>query len=532
MINKICISAKEIGIGQNITPFVIDALEQLLSSGGGILCFEKGEYHFYEQGAKEEFYGVSNNSAGVKKIAFPIVGFDGLTIDGGGSVFVFHEKVFPFVVSFSRPITIRDIIFDRILPSSSSFDVFHQSPQGFQLMIDEKKVPYTVKDGVVCFHRENRDFSTAEKKLSLHKVGAHDVTYLFVGDSSDSTENLPAPYMLTDAEAVDNGIYFRYRADTPVKYDAQTKQVHTVLDGGRDIDLIFLNQSNDILVRNATVRRGIGMGIIGQLSEDIEIDQFCTDVEHYGELSTLTADSMHFVNCRGYLNIHDCSISHTMDDVINVHGMYTSVKQVNREKLVVGIMHQEQAYFNPYLQGDCLSIIDPETLDIVATYQVEAAELSGDGRCVTLQGEVEGDIALIRQGYLVENPGRMPDLHLHHNHFSHFPRIRLSGGGEILVEHNIIENCCCALYASDLQEYWYESGRIRNLVFRYNQLDHCNSMGGESFIEVEVSGFDRERAPEVHRKVSILNNTVKHIKNSFIKAAGVQELVLQDNVFN
>ncbi len=528
---KIYISARHSGIDKNVTPLVADALDELLRLGGGELCFEKGEYHFYEQGAIEQFYGVSNNSAGMKKIAFSIVGFDGLTIDGGDSVFVFHEKVFPFVVSHSSHIVLRNIIFDRILPASACFQLCQKSEQGFVLQIDEDKVPYTVKDGAVYFHRENKDFTTAEKKLGLHRVGAHDVMFLFVGDTTDSTENLPAPHMLTDAKKVDGGIYFHYRKDTPSKCHYQEgDQIHTVLDGGRDIDLIFLNQAQNILIKDVTVRRGIGMGLIAQLSENVELDGFCTDVEHYGELSTLTADSMHFVNCRGYLNIHDCSISHTMDDVINVHGMYTSVIQADSTKMVVGIMHQEQAYFAPYISGDILHVIDPKTLDIVARYCVKTISLSEDGRSVELNGEFEGNFELVKSGFLVENPNRMPDLHLHHNHFSHFPRIRLSGGGEILVEHNTIEYCCSALYAVDLQEYWYESGRIKNLVFRNNHLDNCNSMGDDSFITIAVSGFDGSNTPKVHEKIEILDNTARNIKNNFVVADGVKELVMRGNV--
>ena len=96
----------------NVTPLVVNALQELKLAGGGVLAFEKGEYHFYKEGSLKKFYAVSNNTACDKYIVFPIIDFDGITIDGNGSVFVFHEVVFPFVADNSKNVVIKNFISD------------------------------------------------------------------------------------------------------------------------------------------------------------------------------------------------------------------------------------------------------------------------------------------------------------------------------------------------------------------------------------------------------------------------------------
>ena len=75
---------------KNMTPLVVDAVNKLIKTGGE-LHFEKGEYHFYKEGSLKRFFGVSNNSACDKYIVFPILDTKDITVDGHGSVFVFHD---------------------------------------------------------------------------------------------------------------------------------------------------------------------------------------------------------------------------------------------------------------------------------------------------------------------------------------------------------------------------------------------------------------------------------------------------------
>lgn len=528
------ITKKHSGIGTNATPAVIEALSEIRACGGGILNFEKGEYHFYKAGTLKKFYPVSNNSANDKNIVFPISDFENLTVDGNGSVFVFHEVVFPFVVDGSKGIILKNFICDCAFPPFVEFTVCGKSDEGFKLLTEISKNPYRTENGALIFEREWGERSGIVRKFDLHACKRVHVQYLFTGDSTDSTHNLPANYMLTDAYTDKDGIRFLYRPDSPSKCEYEEGEViKSLIDGSRDVDVILLNKSENVRIENITVRRGIGMGVIAQLSRNITVDSFSTDREYHNERSTLTADALHFVNCSGNLEICNCHISHTADDAVNMHGMYTVISSKNEDEMLLTIAHQEQYYFNPYVKGDILSVINNETLDVVAVFKVDSSELIGlGGRQLRLTGTFEQGKDAVKCGFLVENPLKMPDLHMHHNHFEWYPHSRISGAGNILIEDNRFEHGIAALLALDLAKYWYESGRIRNLVFRNNYINDCNALGGESFIVIGIDGYPEETAPKIHDRIEISSNTFDGIKKHAIKASGVNNLIIRDNVIN
>lgn len=305
---------------ENITPIIIKKLNSFRKEKNIELCFEKGEYHFYKGGAIEQFVAVTNNRSCMRKIIFPLVEFDSITINGNGSVFVFHDITTPFYVYKSKNIIIKNIIFDRAFSPVVDMVVKDKSEEGFLLQIDEEKSPYYVKNGNIIFNREWGEFSTKDKKLDLHLKGEHMVQFLFAGDTTESAENLPASFMLTDARKVDSGVYFKYREDTPSKcvYN-EGANIYCLADGSmRESDVILLSDSEGVKIENVTIRRGLSMGIIAQLSSDIEVDGLKTDNEYYNGSSTLTADCMHFVNCRGRINIHDCYIKNIRMDYLQI----------------------------------------------------------------------------------------------------------------------------------------------------------------------------------------------------------------------
>ena len=521
-------------VQRNTTPAVLQALADLKAAGGGTLNFEKGEYHFFREGTRTEFMGISNNSACEKPMVFAILNAENIVVDGNGSVFVFHDVVFPFMISGSRNIVLRNMILDTGRSPLVEFRIHDRTDEGFHMDIDRGANPFFVEDGSLCFQRESEIVSGRHEFFSLHALGRHQVQYFATGDCQADMTNLPAPVMKCDVFETENGIYARYRSNTPSRCGFEDSTVSSIIDGKRNVDVICLNRSEDIEISNITVARGIGMGVIGQLSRNIHIDGFSTDIGfHTGSYQTLTADSMHFVNCDGALEIRNCTISDTMDDIINVHGMYTSVTAADENTLCSAIMHQEQRFFNPYRPGDRLVIINSLTFEPVAEFLVDSSRFrEGSGAEIVTKGRFSFGAERIQTGFWIENPDRMPDVHLHHNHFYNFPHIRLSGGGTILVEDNRIADCSSALMCLDLARYWYESGRVRHLVYRNNILDNCNGRGGSEFIRIGIDGVDSKEAPKIHERIEIVGNRFSNIRQYAVNASGVKELIIQDNIFD
>lgn len=519
----------------NATPAVVKALAELKASGGGELQFETGEYHFYREGSAVEFFAVSNNSANDKYMAFPILGMANVTVDGHGSVFVFHEIVFPFMISESRNVTVKNLTCDLGTSPLVNFKVHDRTDDGFYMDIDRSESPFYVENGTVFLNRETGIWDGGKHLFSLHAVNRHQVQYLATGICADRDfPNLPAPLMKCHAIETPDGIYLKYRSDTPSRCGFGDEPLSAIIDGGRSVDLICLNRSEDIRLINVTVSRGIGMGIIGQLSRNILIDGFSTVTDRRAKgCQSLTADALHFVNCDGALEIRGCVISDTMDDAVNVHGIYTVLSDIKEDTLRASLMHHEQRFFNPYRAGDRLQFIDPESLETVAEYVVSDAVLNEEnGRELEIKGSFTYGAEAVKNGLLIENPSRMPDLHMHRNRFDNFPHNRISGAGEILVEDNLFSNCHASLLCLDLARYWYESGRVKHLVYRNNILQNCDTQGNSAFIRIGIDGVPDDVAPKIHGRVEITGNRFSEIKGLAIKAGGVRELIIENNLFD
>jgi len=519
---------------ENATPEAVQALDKIRAAGGGELHFETGEYHFYKDGTEKGFFAVSNNSACIKSMVFPITDMANVVIDGHGSVFVFHQVVFPFMVSHCKNIILRNITVDLGMSPLVNFKVHGITNDGFYMDIDRKESPFFVKNGSVFFERESGTWNGERNLLSLHAIGRHHVQYLATGDCClIKLDNLPAKLMKTDVTETPEGIYVKYRSDTPSRCGFGEEMLSAIIDGGRSVDVICVDRSENVTVSNVAVSRGIGMGIIGQLSKNILIDGFSTDNTRHKSHQSLTADALHFVNCDGKLEIKKCRISDTMDDAINVHGMYTSLVKAEKDILYTKIMHREQHYFNPYRDGDRLVLIDPQTYEIKAEFIVAGAMLDGEnGTDIILNGSFSYGSEAVAEGYLVENPDRMPDLHLHDNKFDVFPHNRISGAGKIVVENNMFSNCHAALLCLDLAKFWYESGRVKHLIYRDNILNNCDIIGNGAFLRIGVSGVPDELAPKIHGRIEITGNRFSRIKNLAVLAGGVKELIVEDNVFD
>jgi len=518
---------------KNATPAVRKALNTLRANGGGELHFENGQYHFFKEGTQKEFFAISNNSACDKHMVFPILDTENLIIDGHNSVFVFHDVVFPFMVSQSKNITLRNITIDTGKSPLVKFDIHNKTDDGFYMDIDREISPFYIENNTFCLQREREVISSKKELFSLHAFGHHQVQFLALGDCTADMSNLPASLIKCDVCETPTGIYARYRNDTPSYCCFEETVVGSIVDGKRNVDVICLDRSEGIELCNITVRRGIGMGIVAQLSRNILINNFSTDVSfHSDDCTTLTADALHFINCDGNLEIKNCTVSDTMDDVLNVHGMYTVVLSAEEDTIYSSIMHYEQHFFNPYRPGDRLEIIDNNTFEVVAEFHVESAFFKeNSGKDLIIKGHFSYGFDKLQKDFWIENPDRMPNVHLHHNYFFNFPHIRVSGGGEILIEENRFCNCGAALLCLDLAKYWYESGRVNHLVYRNNILDNCNGRGGKSFLRIGINGVPDDVAPKIHKKIEIIGNHFSNIKQHAISAGGVKELIIKDNTF-
>lgn len=514
--------AKTLTIGPiagNATPHVAAAV--MAMADGDTLLFKKGEYHFDVDGAHNEYVVSSGCKNGDKRVVFSLRGKKDVTIDGGGSTFIWHGRTFPFHCAHCPGLVLRN--FESAIAGRSVVEpvVTEKSPEGFLCKFADPKC-YSVQSGNIVFDLEIGRFTTAERKISVHALDRCNINYLFAGDSTCPKVNLPASFVETDAEDRGDGcVFFRYRkGSVPFPYGVGSP-IGFLLEIPRFRCTLFIEHCHGATVRNVSVRRGGGIALTAQCCNGLTLDGF--NVRPYsGEKVANTADCIFLVNCRGQVVVKDCEISWSLDDAMNCHGNYFIIESVRgRTARVRHVLQRDLAYegFFPFHAGDVVEFTHPGSrADVLGTAVVESLQdCSTTSISATLT--FKDDVSKLPAGTYVENITWIPNVTVTGCHFHDTLHLRLSGRGNWIVENNRFSRGAGVL-VEDLSSYWGEAGRTENMKIRNNVFNRFNSMGGGAF--VTVSG------QKIHRGIEVIDN--HYSGGNFLSLNGAIDPVARGNV--
>ncbi len=514
----------------NFTPKIVSALKSI--ANGGEIIFQKGEYHFFTEGSVEKFLTPTNNTNCIKQIAFPVFDMKNISIDGGDSTFVFHGNTSPFVIAHSQNIIIKNFTMTMDHIPYVLMKLGQKDENGFSLLM-HPDVEYTVDpDGHISIKTPSKTISTYGSCFSLHSLDRIRINYLFAGTADADKDGLAAPHYETAAEPIEGGVYCRYTyvdGKKAIKCAFDEGENIGIITEGRTRTVIFMEEASNVTVSNVTVKRGTGMGILGQCCHNVNIDGFKA-IPYENEPASITADALHFVHCTGRLDIRNCENRKSMDDFLNVHGMYTTVSGVFNDHIRIKIGHHEQALFLPYHNGDRLQVIDPKTLEIKGTFLCDSYEFtSKDGMEAIVRITNAENLSFVNPGDLIEDNERMPDLYFENNKGIDIPSVRMAGGKHYLFANNDFTGFYKAINANDMPDYWFESGRLGELIIENNRFDGQGRFSSKSIIDIGVTGFETGKVPKVHEKIIIRNNRFINCGPNPVNAEGVKKLVIENN---
>jgi len=389
-----------------------------------------------------------------------------------------------------------------------------------------------VKDGGIFFKFDNDEIGTATQRLSFHATKRFHVSFLFAGETTASLKNIPGVAIRANAELREGRkVYFRYRTDDTrhkfgkCPYNIGEPVLFNLAEMRERLGLFFRDCEN-VRVENVRIERGAGMGLVAQVCKNVTLDGFRV-VPLPGERVSITADAMQVINCQGDVLIQNCETSSMLDDVIDVHGNYLLVCRTEGNKARLKIGHRSHNGFFPYRPGDSLEFVDARTRKLFLTARVKGlSDVSDDLESVTL--ETDTDLSsLPKSGVLVDNVTPIPDsVTLRNNYFHDSFNMRFSGRSKWLIEKNRIEKCLSIL-CLDLQGYWSESGPIRDMTIRDNDIISSGS------VVIGLSGWHQtdKNVPQIHDKIVIEDNRFVGMGTDRIKASGVKNLILRNNTY-
>lgn len=516
---------------KDYTPVVVEILKSR-PKGNVRICFGKGLYPFYpEQGARE-FLTLSNNDSGDKRIAFLIKDMRNVTIEGDGSDFMFHGCMVPFAVKGSSNVTIKGVSVDYDYPWTF---------EGTVLSSDPVSRSFTVKvfPDTKCRIEGDRLF-----------FGGYDWEYP-MGESILFDPKTHRPFFDTcaydhgywsgemGAREIGEGIieFTRLSArDVPPVGSVWDDKGPTGLN--RRFPAMAVLSSKNINIENVHIYRSGGMGLIAEYSENISVKGFST-AAHEGSprMVTTSADATHFVSCNGKITIENSLFESMLDDAANIHGIYMLVDSVlSSNTLRAHFGHFQQVGDQFADEGDVISFVDKSNLRPVGSGRIRSIDKSDLNAYII---ETDFDLGGVADptNIALENISRGADVTIR-NCTVRYNRARsllLSTYGDVLVEDCDFASQMAGICVSGDANFWYESGRTKNIVIRNNKFTDLaiGANGPQAILQIdpEIPTKTRGNDFHYHNSVTFTGNIVETFDSQIIYARSVGTLDISDNIF-
>ena len=503
---------------------VLRALEACRGGGEEVtLQFEPGIYHFHPERAFERLCWMSNNDSGLKRVVFPLSGFENLTIDGGGAEFILHGAITPFALENCRNITLRNFAMDWAHPVTLTGRVQDAAGQAVTLEL-EPDCTYRIVSG---------EISSGETGTEVGICGFIELNGQTLAPAYRTGDVWNGPKTAWDKS-------FEEIASHRVRFNAPEGRAVTVgnhiifLRSDRNNPAIFVTESEQVTVENVTVYRAPAMAFIAQRSVDLTLERFNVCLRpDAAQIVTATADATHFVGCRGQITLNNCLLENQLDDPCNAHGIYLLLQErLSDRSLLLGRMHPQQKGVPCVGPGDVLEFFAQDTMNRKGQAAIAAVqEINSQDLRVTLTEDLPPDV---EKGLVAENRTWVPDVTIS-GCVARRNRARgflISTPGRVLIENNTISPGGAGILIPGECQFWYESGAVQNVTIRNNRFLDCNtSAWGRACIDATPHiPHPGARATPFHRNITIEGNRFETFDNGLLAAWSVDGIRFQNNV--
>lgn len=512
-----------------------------------VINFPKGRYDIYPDKIPERELYVSNtvgDESGYKnkKIGILIEDMDNVTVEGNGSLFMFHGKMTTFATINSKNVTFHDFKVDFQTPTVVDVTVEKRDSNSVTVYVPEC-YNYQVKGNTVKWIS---DVSPYTKKPYWEDEGKMDYTQRFDTKSGltwrgDTGANHLFNGLARVTDVGNHRLKFTY-SGTPHS-ELQPGLCYQMRRTKRDHPGTFFWKSKDVTLKDLDIHFLHGFGMVGQHSDTLTLSNVDFEVPlKNGRTSAGYADFVQMSGCKGMIDIHDCTFSNPHDDPINVHGTFNEVKEVKDggKTFVVQYMHHETAGFPNFFKGDTIEFTRKDTLLPVEGSRREVVSVKGpDGQGgnmpdggtnnlkrieITLDSPVSGITA---HNFVVENITYTPSVKIYNNVFKETPTrgILVTTMKPVVIENNVFDGLgMSGISISNDAQNWRESGRTEDVIIRKNVF----TRGKDNAIYVCPTNPDGS-AETIHKNMRITENTFFMENQHVLNAKSVGGLTFSNN---
>jgi hypothetical protein len=514
----------------NAVPFVQKALDACKNKPGTVVFFPKGRYDFWPHQCMEKIYFESNTTdINPRRCAILLIDLKGITIDGDGSDFVFHDRMQPFTVDNCSDIEIKKVSIDWDVPLTAEAEVIETQTDYMDILIDPVESPYVLEKGKIIFVGEGW-------KSPWWGTMEFDRTTKAVAYNTGDWGCLGGGWNAYNATELSPGLL---RLFYPFKRLPAKGNLLVLRHSARDHAGIFLTNSSDILIEDLNMYHNAGLGILSQYTLNLTFRRV-NSVPNPEKNRILSGhdDGMHFSSCAGQIRVEQCRFHALMDDPINVHGTGVRVmEKIEDNILVCKFMHSQSVGMVWARPGEKVGFIENNSMQTVAEGFVDRCDII-DTELFKLhfKNPVPSEI---EPGYALENLYWTPDVLISGNRFESCRArgVLVSTPGKVIIENNVFESSGSAILIAGDANNWYESGGVKDVLIRNNHFtDQClTSM--YQFCEAVISIYPEIPAadptkPGFHRNIRIEGNQFDLYDYPVLYAKSVDNLVFIENKLN
>ncbi|HSY18766.1 MAG TPA: hypothetical protein VK815_10550 [Candidatus Acidoferrales bacterium] len=479
--------------GQDVVPAVKAAIAQARALNGRpvVIRFPKGTYDFWAKDAGKVRCPITGVHQQWDIIpGFALLGMKHVTVDGGGSEFIFHSRMTPVLVDKCEDVVLRDFTTDFSRPSVSEMTVkaVNGNTMDVEIHPDSK---YVIRDNHLWWVGPSNEldagthdmqFGSAHLKSGFANPYRSDVSYWY----DPATDRVRGSWnQLSEEKAVEIGpnlVRLQY-AGIP---DAKPGLVAWGRSGLRKQDNLVFRYSKNVLVQDVTCHFWDTFLVNGTVSENLTFVRLRGEPRAgSGRTCAGFADGIHLANCSGHVRIEDCRIVGLEDDYVNIYGNQLVVtKREKPNQVLLRYIQWEQCGFDMLFPGDKVQLLRRATLQPFGeSCKVVSAELLDR---MTMRVVLDGDVPEDCVKEAAENVSRMPEVLIRGCYFARTPTrgALLSSWRKTVVEDNTFKNTGSPAIFCNTGDSYGQQGAVKDLTIRRNFFSGCS---GGVFLKPEQS---------------------------------------------
>lgn len=527
----------QFGLAKNIATGVTEALRQM--QPGDTLHFPKGEYHFYKDYCQSLMVHTSNtDSFQFPKKTFGILlqDMENVTIDGDGSVFVFHGNISAIGMIRCQSVRLQNFTIRYACPTNVELNVIAKNGHTITYQVPESQSFYMDGGSVVFF--EQSPFT----KKNYWEMRNNEKSYCAVRHQGEKVfREADQPFFGLHRTRRTGARTLEVWSLRPKNYQVG-ETVALSKNKCRETAGVFCWECRDLDFEQITVHYLHGFGWLIQMCRDVRFHQvdFVPDAQHH---VCSFADCIHVCGCKGKVTITDCSFTQAHDDAINIHGAFLRfVRQIDAHTAVFQFVHRQQGGYRGFFPGDGVRFYYRNSLQACGQPNtVTAVEDDMDHKTCTLSfaEPLPGDIdAKFRgqQNVVIENVSYCPDVEISGCSIHAIPTrgILCTTGGKVDIYHNTFDHVYMSnLFISNDANDWYESGPVRDMQIHDNVFHMPPRLQKKLWstfaaILVEPVTLGGKVTGPIHSGIRIFNNQITLTDGYALWSKGAADIEIDD----